>query len=146
MATQKQRAAARRNIKKAQAVWRSMSTAQRRRAQPEGPERKRPGTGGEGRFYRIVVRPKKEFKTFRIQDVGERGHLERLAGKRSNGRWDTQAWLIEKKAAHMNSKGELVIDEPRVKTALKQIQGPIRHQRGDIFTASPRKRASSRHS
>src|SRR4051812_19674807 len=58
MATQKQRAAARKNIKKAQAAWQSMSHRQHALAQPEGRKRQKPGTGGGGEFYRITVRPK----------------------------------------------------------------------------------------
>src|SRR5438874_562937 len=70
MATQKQREAARRNVKKAQAAWKAMSPEQHARAQPQGRGRQKPGTTGEGEFYRVVVRPKEEFVTFRTQDVG----------------------------------------------------------------------------
>ena len=101
MATEKQREAARRNIKKAQAVWRAMSHEEHARAQPQGRGRKKPGTTGEGEYYRITVRPKEEFVTFRTQDVGEPGHVQRLAGKRGSGSWDTQAWLISKHDAHV---------------------------------------------
>jgi hypothetical protein len=139
MATQKQQIAARQNIKKAQAKWESMSKREHSLAQPEGHGRKRPGMGGKGRFYRIEVRPKSEFVTFRTQDVGEKGGLERIAGKRRSGSWDTATWLVEKKAAHMNNREQLVIDDPRAKTALKQIRGPIIHKKGDVFSALPRK-------
>jgi len=97
-----------------------MSSRQHASAQPQGPPRKRPGTGGAGKFYRIEVRPESEFVTFRTQDVGEEGHLERVAGKRSSGSWDTATWLISKDDAH-RSGNTLVIDTRRVKTALKQI-------------------------
>src|SRR5262249_25234813 len=85
MATQKQRAAARKNIKKAQAAWEGMSHRQHARAQPEGRAREKPGTVGEGEFYRIRVRPKKEFATFRTQKLGEAGEVRRVAGKRFMG-------------------------------------------------------------
>src|SRR5262249_57147145 len=101
MTTTKQRAAARKNIKKAQAAWKSMSPRQHARAQPEGRKRKKPGTGGEGHYYHVTVRPKEEFKTFRTQDVGEPGHIQRVAGKRGSGSWDTQKWLIGKEDAHV---------------------------------------------
>ena len=65
--------------------------------------RARPGTKGKGKYYRIVVRPKSSFKSFRVQDVGGRGGVERLAGKRRDGSWDTQAWLIPKSQAHISS-------------------------------------------
>ena len=51
----------------------------------KGRKRARPGTKGEGDYFRIVLRPKEEFTTFRYHDVGEKGHILRLAGKRSSG-------------------------------------------------------------
>lgn len=144
MATQKQRAAARKNIKKAQAKWKQMTKRQHSLAQPERPIRQRPGTAGGGKFYRIEVRPKSEFKTFRTHDVGRRGRLERVAGKRTSGRWDTVTWLVEKSLAHVTDKDRLVIDDPKVRTALKQIRGPLYHVKGDVFAAKPRKNVPER--
>lgn len=142
MVTQKQRIAAKRNIKKAQQKWQSMSKRQHSLAQPEGRGRKRPGAGG-GNFYRIQIRPKSGFTTFRTQDVGKKGNLERVAGKRSSGSWDTVTWLISKEDAHI--KGEnLIIDDPKVKTLLKQIRGQIIHKKGDVFTALPRRNVPER--
>jgi hypothetical protein len=43
------------------------------------------------------VRSKNQFETFRTQDVGKAGGLERLAGKRKNCSWDTVTWLVDKK-------------------------------------------------
>lgn len=136
MATRTQRAAARKNIKKAQAKWKGMTKRQHSLAQPEGRGRKKPGTTGKGNFYRIQVRPKTEFKTFRVQDVGRPGGLERLAGKRSSGSWDTVSWLISKDDAQVKN-GRLVITDAKARTALKQIRGPIVHVKGDIFQAHP---------
>ena len=101
--------------------------------------RKKPGTTGEGRFYRIEVRPKDQFKTFRIQDVGKKGGLERLAGKRSSGSWDTVTWLVEKKDAHLNNSGQLVIDGIKARSVLRNIRGKITHIKGGVFKALPRK-------
>jgi hypothetical protein len=97
-------------------------------------KRASPGSSGTGRFYHVVIRPKEEFKTFRVQDVGMKGGLERVAGKRADGTWDTEAWLIEKKDAKVVG-GKLVITEPKAKSILKQIDGPIRHIEGDIWKA-----------
>ena len=47
MATEKQRQAARKNIKKAQATWKDMSAPEHARAQPEGRARKKPGSTGD---------------------------------------------------------------------------------------------------
>lgn len=140
MATKKQTSAAKKSIKKAQARWRRMTKRQHSLAQPQGRGRKKPGTTGKGRFYRIEVRPKGEFVTFRNQDVGRRGDLQRLAGKRSSGSWDTVSWLVEKDTAHVDSKGKLVITNPKVRESLsKQIRGKLTHVKGDVFRALPRK-------
>ena len=139
MATAKQSAAARENIKKARAKWKGMSKRPHSLAQPEGRKRKKPGMGGEGKFYRIMVRPKDEFVTFRNQDVGESGHLERLAGKRSSGSWDTVSWLVNKEDAHVDRKELLIIDNPKVRSVLEQIRGDIKHVKGDIFESKSRR-------
>ncbi len=136
--SKKKQIAARQNIKKAQARWESVSRRQHSLAKPKGRAGRRPGAGG-GLFYRVEVRPKSEFVSFRTHDVGEEGNLERIAGKRRSGSWDTATWLVEKKAAHLNEKGQLVIDDPKARTALKQIRGPIVHKKGDIFRAFPAK-------
>src|SRR5437899_8221327 len=107
MATQKQREAARQNIRKAQSAWKAMSHEQHARAQPEGRGRKKPGTGGEGAYYHVGVRPKEDFVTFRPQDVGEPGHVQRVAGKRQSGSWGTVKWLISKEDGHIEG-GKLV--------------------------------------
>jgi hypothetical protein len=137
MATAKQRAAARKNIKKAQKTWQSMSHREHARAQPEGRRRAKPGTRGGGEFYRIVVRPKDEFVTFRTQDVGDPGHVERLAGKRSSGSWDTQAWLVSKHDAHVDH-GKLVPDTAEVRELLGKLGSKPVHIKGDIFEAADR--------
>jgi hypothetical protein len=137
MATEKQREAARQNVRKAQATWQSMSRTERARAQPEGRKRRKPGTTEEGEYYRIMVRPKDEFVTFRTQDVGGPGHIERVAGKRSSGSWDTQAWLISKSDAHVEG-GELFPDTPEAREVLADLGSRPSHVEGDVFEAKPR--------
>ncbi len=137
MATKKQSVAAKKNIKKAQAVWKGMTKRQHSLAQPEGRMRKKPGTTGKGEFYRIEVRPKGEFKTFRIQDVGGKGGLERLAGRRTSGSWDTVSWLVSKKDAKVVNK-KLVITGAKAKSVLKSLRGPIVWVKGDIFKSHAR--------
>ena len=119
MVSKKQTSATKKNIKKAQEKWKSMSSSQRALAQPEGRERKRPGAGG-GNFYRINVRSKSQFVDFRTQDVGEKGHLERIAGKRKNGNWATQCWLVSKKDAVVRG-GKLFGKTNSVKDLLKTL-------------------------
>jgi hypothetical protein len=137
MATEKQREAARKNIKKAQAAWQAMSHREHAQAQPEGRARRKPGTTGEGQFYRVQVRPKKEFVTFRTQDVGKPGGIERVAGKRQSGSWDTQAWLISKEDAHVE-RGRLVPDTAEAKGVLDKLGSKPKHIKGDVFEARPR--------
>ena len=48
---------------------------------------------------------------FRVQDVGERGGVERVAGGAPGGRWDTAKWLVEKTHAHI--EGDRLVAELR---------------------------------
>jgi hypothetical protein len=143
VATQKQREAARQNIRKAQAAWKAMSHEQHTRAQPEGRGRKKPGTGGEGEYYHVGVRPKEDFVTFRTQDVGEPGHVQRVAGKRQSGSWDTVKWLISKEDAHVEG-GKLVPDTEEVRDVLAKLGSEPVHVKGDVFEAKPRRNVPER--
>ncbi len=136
MATAKQRQAAKKNIKKAQGTWKSMSKRERSLAQPEGRGRAKPGTSGKGEYYHIEVRPKGEFTTFRTQDVGEKGGIQRVAGKRGSGSWDTQKWLIGKDEAHLEGE-RLVPDTKEAREVLKTLGSKPTHVRGDRFKAAP---------
>lgn len=109
------------------------------------PARKKPGTRGSGEFYRIDIRPSGDFATFRTQDVGKKGGLERVAGKRKSGTWATVTWLVSKKHAHVTPSGLLVIDNAKEKASLaKAISGKIVHKKGDIFSAHPVKNVPER--
>lgn len=138
MTTEKQKKAAKKNIKKAQEKWQSMSSRQRSLAQPEGRSRAKPGRKGEGDFYHIGVRPKEQFETFRTHDIGDRGHIERVAGKRSSGSWDTVKWLISKDDAEVKNK-KLVAKTDDVEELLKKLGSSPKHIKGDFFEAKPRK-------
>lgn len=145
MATKKQRVAAKKNIQKAQKAWKSMTKRQRTLAQPQGRARKKPGTTGKGMFYRIEIRPKSDFTSFRVQDVGGAGGLERVAGRRSSGSWATVSWLVSKENAHIGPRGELVIDNKKERKSLtKALRGSVVHVKGDIFRAHPRKNVPER--
>ena len=137
MTTTKQRKAAKENIKKAQEKWQGMSRREHSLAQPEGRERAKPGSTGEGEYFRIVLRPKGEFTTFRTQDVGSKGHILPLAGKRSSGSWDIQTWVISKGDAHL--KGDnLVADSEDSKKLIATLGARPRHVKGDVFEAKDR--------
>jgi hypothetical protein len=137
MTTEKQREAARKNIRKAQAAWASMSPRQHAMAQPEGRARKKPGTGGEGNYYHVELRRSEDFVTFRTQDVGEPGHIQRVAGKRGSGSWDTVKWLISKDDAHIENE-HLVPDSSEAEEVLAELGAQPVHLKGDIFEAKPR--------
>jgi len=143
MATTKQIAAAKRNIKKAQQKWKSMSHRQHALAQPEGRKRARPGSTGKGAYYHIEVRPKNQFTSFRNQDVGDPGGLERIAGRRSSGSWATQAWLISKDMAHIEDE-TLVADHKDAQDLLSKLSSKPVHKKGDIFTAHDRRNVPER--
>jgi hypothetical protein len=137
MTTDKQKEAAKENIKKAQQRWQAMTPQEHALAQPEGRKRAKPGTTGEGDYFRIVLRPKEEFTTFRTQDVGDKGHIQRLAGKRSSGSWDTQAWLISKDDAHLEGD-TLVADSGDARSLIEGLGSKPRHVKGDVFVAKDR--------
>ena len=100
--------------------------------------RAKPGARGSGRFFHIQVRPKSEFVSFRNQDVGGHGGIERLAGQRANGAWDTQKWLIGKTQAHLDGD-TLVADSVAAEKVLAQLGSTPRHLGGDRFIAKPRR-------
>ena len=108
------------------------------KAQTPAHRRAKPGSRSGGRFFHIEVRPARHFVSFRMQDVGAPGGVERLAGLRANGTWDTQKWLIEKTDAHMED-GRLVADRAEAKKVLASLGSVPVHVGGDRFKAKPRR-------
>jgi hypothetical protein len=109
-----------------------------RRARPGRRRRAKPGASGKGKYFHIEVRPKRLFAAFRNQDVGKKGGIERVAGRRASGSWDTQKWLIGKEHAHIES-GRLVADSVDAARLLSKMLGSApRHLGGDRFRAQPR--------
>lgn len=106
-------------------------------------KRAKPGVKGTGDYYHIEVRPKSQFTSFRMQDVGGPGGLERLAGHRSSGSWATHAWLISKDKAHIED-GVLVADHPDAKKLLDSLNSQPIHIKGDIFKAKDRRNVPER--
>ncbi len=101
-------------------------------------KRAKPGASGKGKFFHIEVRPRTEFSGFRNQDVGRRGGIERVAGRREDGSWDTQKWLIGKALAHVEG-GKLIADASAAQKVLKSLGSVPRHLGGDRFKAEPRR-------
>ena len=110
----------------------------KKQARPAGTE---PNIGEEGcgDFYLLEVAPITEFKAFRYHAVGESQHIIRLAGQRSNGEWEDQAWIISKRAAHMEDHF-LKADTKQAQQIL-DIYGPAHHVEGDVFIRKLRKEA-----
>lgn len=178
MATARQKAAARKNIRKAQqarrkkpargrtrarartrsparkkaAARRKTTTRAKRAAQPKRAARSTSATGarrkaarpkarrrakpraGRGKFFHIEVRPKSEFTEFRTQDVGSKGGIERVAGKRAGGTWSTQKWLIAKNQAHVEGR-KLVGDSADARKVLALLGTQPTRTRADRFSA-----------
>jgi hypothetical protein len=106
------------------------------KARPEPQTRKRPGAGG-GLYYRVEVRPKSGFIAFRTHDVGRKGHMQRVAGRRASGSWATVAWLIGKEDAHVE-RGRLVADSAAAKKLIDRFATRPAHTQGDRFRAVDR--------
>jgi hypothetical protein len=96
-----------------------------------------------GKYYHIEVRPKGEFTTYRTQDVGDPGHIQRVAGKRSSGSWATVKWLIGKEDAHVED-GKLVPDTKDARDVVKQLGSQPIHLSGDRFEAKSRRNIPER--
>ncbi len=100
--------------------------------------RAKPGAGGGGRFFHVEVRPPRKFIRFRVQVLGRTGGIERVAGQRASGGWDTQKWLISKDKAHVEN-GMLVPDAADVRELLTSLGSPARQVVGDRFEAAPQR-------
>lgn len=101
-------------------------------------KRAKPGSRRGGRFFHIEVRPSTQFVTFRVQDVGSPSGVERVAGRRASGSWDTAKWLVEKTHAHVED-GHLVPDSAEAKKLLASLGSTPVQVAGDRFRAKPRR-------
>ena len=98
--------------------------------------RKAPGSTGKGNYYHIELRDGADFETFRTQDVGDPGHLQRVGGKRAGGGWSTVKWLVSKEDAHVED-GKLVGDTQEAKDLIRKLRSRPTQIRGDRFQAKP---------
>lgn len=108
-----------------------------------GKTRRQPGSKGQGDYYHVEVRPTEDFVTFRTQDVGDPGHVQRVAGKREGGSWATVKWLIGKEDAHVDGD-TLVGDTKDAKDVIKKLGSKPMQKKGDIFEAKPRRNVTER--
>lgn len=105
--------------------------------------RQKPGSGGQGNYYHVEVRDGSDFETFRTQDVGDPGHLQRVGGKRPSGSWATVKWLISKEDAHVEGD-KLIGDTREAKDLLKKLGSQPLHLSGDRFQAKDRRNVPER--
>ena len=116
----------------------SRAKTPRAKTSPTKTSRAKPGAKGGGRFFHIELRPSREFISFRVQDVGAPGGVERVAGLRANGSWDTAKWLVEKTHAHL-ADDRLVADSVEARKLLTSLGSQPVHVAGDRFKAKPRR-------
>jgi hypothetical protein len=102
--------------------------------QPSSTKRRKPGSTGKGDYYHIEVLSKTGLTSFRTQDVGDPGHIQRVAGKKAGGSWVTVKWLIGKEDAHVRGD-RLVPDSKDAKNLIKELGVQPVHISGDRFKA-----------
>ena len=115
----------------------------KKKSQSQSRRRQKPGSSGQGNYYHVEVRDGSDFETFRTQDVGDPGHVQRVSGKRASGSWATVKWLIGKEDAHVED-GRLVGDTKDAKDLLKKLRSKPVQIRGDRFEAKPRRNVPER--
>ena len=115
---------------------------QQAKSKPKGQARKKPGSGGQGNYYHIEVRDG-DFETFRTQDIGDPGHLQRVGGKRPSGSWTTVKWLVSKEDAHVED-GKLVGDTQEAKDLIRKLRTKPVQIEGDRFEAKGRRNVPER--
>ena len=124
------------------ATTKQKQPAQKTVRKTDGKQRAKPGATGEGEYYHLQIRPTEEFATFRTHDVGERGGIQRVAGQREDGSWETQKWLISKDLAHVE-QGRLVPDSQAAREVLDDLGSGSEHIEGDRFRAKPEAKSAS---
>ena len=121
-----------------------MANEKKRQTTGKTPSRRqKPGSGGSGNYYHVEVRDGSDFETFRTQDVGDPGHLQRVSGKRASGSWATVKWLIGKEDAHVED-GKLVGDTKETRDLIRKLGSKPVQVRGDRFEAKPRRNVPER--
>ncbi len=119
----------------------SSSSTRSEKGTRSGSSRSAPGSRGQGEYYHVEVRPGEDFVTYRTQDVGDPGHIQRVGGKRASGSWATVKWLISKEDAHLEGD-TLVGDTIEAKDLLKKLGSKVTQKSGDRFEASARRTVS----
>lgn len=107
-------------------------------------QRRKPGATGQGEYYHVEVKPRAQYTVFRTQDVGEKGGLQRVSGRKADGTWETQTWLIAKAMAHVDKTGSLIADHEDASEVFKDLKGQPRRLQGDRFKVRRERKAAAR--
>ncbi len=75
---------------------------------------------GQGEYFRIIIRPSSDFIKLRMEASADADVIQQINGKRADGRWNTQSWLIHKSAAHLEAD-KLVADNQHAKKLLQAL-------------------------
>lgn len=79
------------------------------------------------KYLRIRVKNPRKFKKIRTDDIGRKGHSLRLAGvSRKTGKWETQAWLVDRKGIENKDIRTLLLLNGIAKDLSKQKRALIR--------------------
>ncbi len=111
-------------------------------ANPKTTRRKAPGSTGDGDYYHVEVKARSQFTAFRTQDVGKKGGLQRVSGRKADGTWETQTWRIAKSMAHIDESGALIADHADAKDVLNDLKGRPRRLEGDRFKVRREQKAA----
>lgn len=111
-----------------------------KKSQSKNSVRRKPGSSGQGEYYHVEVRPGEKFVSFRTQDIGRRGHIQRVVGQRTSGYWTTVKWLIGKEDARVQDE-KLVPETKAAKDVIEQLGSQPVHLVGDRFKARPQPNA-----
>lgn len=86
----------------------------------------------EGEYFRIIVRPRKKFLTFKSEPISSDGMLQQIHGQLPDKRWSTYAWLVNKQGAKAQEK-TLVATTTSVTHLFRALNKKIIHVKDDTY-------------
>ena len=99
-------------------------------------------TENQSGFYYIEIRAKAPYKTFRVFAVGDKSGIERVAGQRADGSWETVKWLVSKELAHVEN-GKLVAESPEAIELFDKFYSAPEQIEGNLFKAKDKRTSAS---
>lgn len=89
-------------------------------------------TASKRGYFRIIIRPRKQFVAFHTLETREPSSVQRLAGHRPASVRANQTWLLSKEIAHVE-KGRIIPDTSEAVELLAAFAHEPVHQRDDLF-------------